>query len=201
MWWWSTVEADAVTVTYTDVHLARAQFFTGLFDGFRRAMERARPQERRSGLGDDGVFYLVTGRLTPPTTRRATRFLEAVGARARVPDRLEQGAQGAAHWVGKATTAVRVLDWAARHALRPSRLPRTRRRRARRVRRASCDADPHRLRRTARPRARARRGGRFPQDGAARSAEALLEGGSVRLARDRIEAELVRHLQRVRQHA
>jgi hypothetical protein len=29
------------------------------------------------------------------------------------------------------------------------------------------------------------------------SAEALLEGGSVRLARDRIEAELVRHLQRV----
>ena len=28
------------------------------------------------------------------------------------------------------------------------------------------------------------------------SAEALLEGGSVRLARDRIEADLVRHLQR-----
>ena len=29
------------------------------------------------------------------------------------------------------------------------------------------------------------------------SAEALLEGGSIRLARDRIEADLMRHLQRV----
>ena len=34
------VETDAVTVTYTDVHLARAKFFTGLFRNFAVAMER-----------------------------------------------------------------------------------------------------------------------------------------------------------------
>ena len=40
------VEPDAVTVTYTDVHLPRAKFFTGLFREFPRAMERAGTQKR-----------------------------------------------------------------------------------------------------------------------------------------------------------
>lgn len=35
-----------MTVTYTDVHLARAKFFTGPLARISRAMERARSQER-----------------------------------------------------------------------------------------------------------------------------------------------------------
>ena len=55
------VEADAVTVTYTDVHLARAKFFTGLFRNFP-VQWSGLDRKSAEGLGDDGVFYLVTGR-------------------------------------------------------------------------------------------------------------------------------------------
>ncbi|HMK69358.1 MAG TPA: hypothetical protein VK442_00155, partial [Xanthobacteraceae bacterium] len=55
------VEADAVTVIYTDVHLPRAKFFTGLLRNFPvqwSGLER----KSAAGLGEGRAFYLVTGR-------------------------------------------------------------------------------------------------------------------------------------------
>jgi len=73
------VEADAVTVTYTDVHAVRAKFFIGLFRNFPvqwSGLER----KNSTGLGDDGGFYLVTGRLPFDSGARRDAFLENVGA-------------------------------------------------------------------------------------------------------------------------
>ena len=56
-----------MTVTYTDVHLARAKFFTGLLRNFP-VQWSGLDRKSAEGLGDDGVFYLVTGRC--PTDER-----------------------------------------------------------------------------------------------------------------------------------
>ncbi|MGC2779448.1 MAG: hypothetical protein WA418_27810, partial [Bradyrhizobium sp.] len=54
------VKKNAVTVTYTDVHLARAKFFISLFDKFE-ATWSGLDRHTAAGLGDDNSFYLVTG--------------------------------------------------------------------------------------------------------------------------------------------
>jgi len=73
------VEQDAVTVTYTDVHLARAKFFTGLCRNFLFLWSGL---ERRGaeGLGDNGEFYLVTGRYPTGDGQQRDSFLETIGA-------------------------------------------------------------------------------------------------------------------------
>ena len=189
------VEADAVTVTYTDVHLVRAKFFTGLF---RNLPVEWSGLDRKSaeGLGDDGAFYLVTGRFHGRRRQGARRFSRGSRRFARFPDRLEQSAQGATPWISKAD-AVRVLDWAARHRfghrgfleLGGGEL----------VAAAVHHATPTRIGFGERlDRALGRDAAiDFLKTVLRICAEALLEGGSVRLARDRIEADLVRHLQRL----
>ncbi len=138
------IDADAVTVTYTDVHLARAQFFAALFKSF--AVEWS-GLERKSvaGLADGGVFYLITGRHAIGGDNKRDAFLEALGA-----------------------SLVFLIDWnKARKLLRTNRVL---------GREAAVD---------------------FLKTVLRVSAEALLQGSSLRLARDRIEADFVRHLQRV----
>ena len=155
-------------------------------------MERARdatlrPCRRRR--------FLSRHRPLPPPTTKPQRFSRGARRIAGLSDRLEQGAKVLRGWVSK-NDAVQILDWAARHRF------------GHRGflelggadfvgRGASRNAEPDRVRRTARSRAGARGGGRFPQDRVAVATEALLQGSSMRLARDRIEADLVRHLQRV----
>ena len=188
------VEADAVTVTYTDVHLARAKFFTGLLQDFS-VQWSGLDRKSAKGLGDDGVFYLATGRCTADVQRR-NGFLEAIGASLVFLIDWNKARKVLQTWISK-TDAVRVLDWAARSRfghrafleLGGSDL----------VAAAVHHAVPTRIgfgerldRALGREAAAA-----FLKTVLRISAEALLEGSSVRLVRDRIEADLVRRLQRV----
>ena len=160
------VEDDTVTVTYTDVHLARAKFFTG---ELRKFPVQWSGLDRKSadGLGDNGVFYLVTGRFDADSAKERDAFLEAIGVSLVFLIDWNKARKVLQTWVSKADVdAGHRLGGAS--SLRPSRFPRTRRQRTGVVGGASCDANPHWLWRAAGPRARPRRGGRVPQDSAAR---------------------------------
>ncbi len=189
------VEPDAATVTYTDVHLARAKFFTGLFRNFPvqwSGLER----KSATGLADDGAFYLVTGRYPIDNSIRRDAFLETVGASLVFLIDWNKARKVLREWVSNAD-AIRILDWAARHRVghrgflqlggaelvasavhhaAPSRIGFGERLDRVLGREASAD---------------------FLKTVLRVAAEALLQGSSVRLARDRIEAALVAHLQRV----
>jgi uncharacterized protein Yka (UPF0111/DUF47 family) len=189
------VEADAVTLTYTDVHLVRAKFFTGLLRNFA-VQWSGLDRKTAPGLGLDGVFYLVTGRYPADSDRRRDAFLEAIGASLVFMIDWNKARKLLRTWVSK-SDAFDILDWAARHRcgqrgfleLGGAELV------AAAVRRAA----PNRIGFGERLDQAL---GREPAIDFLKtvlrvSAEALLEGGSVRLARDRIEADLVRHLQGV----
>jgi len=189
------VETDAVTVTYTDVHLGRARFFTGLLRNFPLQWSGL---ERKSaaGLGGDDAFYLITGRCPTADAPGRDALLEAIGASLVFLIDWNKARKILQAWVGK-SEALRVLDWAARQrcghrgflALGGSEL----------VAAAVHHATPTRIGFGERlDRALGREAAvDFLKTVLQVSAEALLQGGSIRLARDRIEADLVRHLQRV----
>ena len=189
------VEQDVVTLTYTDVHLARAKFFTGLFRNFS-VQWSGLDRKSAEGLGDDGVFYLVTGRCRTEGGKSRDAVLEAVGAFLVFLIDWNKARKVLRAWVSN-SEAVHILDWAARHRfghrgfleLGGSEL----------VAAAVRHATPTRIGFGERlDRALGRDAAvDFLKTVLRVSAEALLEGGSVRLARDRIEADLVRHLQRV----
>ena len=189
------VEPDAVRITYTDVHLARTKFFTALVRNFP-VQWSGLDRETAKGLGDDGEFYLVTGRYPTDDCERREAFLEAIGASLVFLIDWNRARKILRTWVRK-DDAVRVLDWAARNrvghrgflALGGSEL----------VASAVHNATPTRI----------GFGDRL-DDALGREAavdfletvlrvcaESLLEGSSTRSARDRIEADLVRHLQRI----
>ena len=158
----------------------------------RRGAER----KSETGLGDDGAFYLVSGRFQFDDDTRRNDFLESLGALLVFLIDWNKARKVLREWVSK-TDAVHALSWAALHRvghrafleLGGSEL----------VASAVHHATPtrigfgERLDRT------------LGRDAAIDflkivmrvSAEALLQGGSVRLARDRIEAALVAHLQGV----
>jgi phosphohistidine swiveling domain-containing protein len=70
------IEDCTVRITYTDVHLARSKFFAGLFDEFP-VVWSGLDRQWAEGLGDEGVFYLVTGRYEAKNTDDREHFLEA----------------------------------------------------------------------------------------------------------------------------
>ena len=189
------VEQETVTVTYTDVHLARAKFFTNMLRDFP-AQWSGLDRKSAEGLGDDGVFYLVTGRYCAEDAKRRDAFLEAIGASLVFLIDWNKARKVLRSWVSKAD-AIHILDWAARHRfghrafleLGGSEL----------VAAAVHHATPTRIGFGERlDRALGREAAAdFLKTVLRVSADALLAGGSIRLARDRIEADLVRHLQRV----
>jgi uncharacterized protein Yka (UPF0111/DUF47 family) len=189
------VEQDAVTVTYTDVHLARAKFFTGLFRNFS-VQWSGLDRKSAEGLGDEGVFYLVTGRYPTGGGNSRDVFLEAVGASVVFLIDWNKTRKILRAWVSP-SDAVHILDWAARHRfghrafleLGGSEL----------VAAAVRHATPTRIGFGERlDRALGRDAAvDFLKTVLRVSTEALLHGRSVRLVRDRIEADLVRHLERV----
>ena len=189
------VEQDAVTITYTDVHLARAKFFTGLFRNFS-VQWSGLDRKSAEGLGDEGVFYLVTGRYPTDGGNSRESFLEAVGASVVFLIDWNKARKVLRAWVSP-SDAVHILDWAARHRfghrafleLGGSEL----------VAAAVRHATPTRIGFGERlDRALGRDAAiDFLKTVLRVSTEALLHGRSVRLVRDRIEADLVRHLERV----
>jgi uncharacterized protein Yka (UPF0111/DUF47 family) len=189
------IEPDAVTVTYTDVHLARAKFFTGLFRNFA-VQWSGLDRKTAPGLGIEGVFYLVTGRFPSAGGKGRDAFLEAAGAALVFLIDWNKTRKVLRTWVSK-SDAFEILDWAARHRcgqrgfleLGGAEL----------VASAVHHAAPNRIGFGERlDQALGREAAiDFLETVLRVSAEALLEGGSVRLARDRIEADLIRHLQGV----
>ncbi len=189
------VDPDAVTVTYTDVHRARAKFFTGLFRDFP-VQWSGLDRKSAAGLGDDGSFYLITGRCPADSAKARNAFLEALGASLVFLIDWNKARKLLRSWVTK-SDAVHILSWAAHNRfghrafleLGGSDL----------VASAVNHATPARIGFGERlDRALGRDAAiDFLKTVLRVSAEALLQGGSVRLARDRIEADLVRHLQRV----
>jgi uncharacterized protein Yka (UPF0111/DUF47 family) len=190
-----SVATDAVTVTYSDVHLARAKFFAGLFKSFEvewSGLER----KSVSGLAEGGVFYLITGRYPIVDVASRDRFLEALGASLVFLIDWNKARKVLRNWVPKAD-AVQILDWAARQRfghrgfleLGGSEF----------LAAAVRHAAPNRIGFGERlDRVLGRDAAvDFLKTVLRVSVEALLQGSSVRLARDRIETELVRHLQSV----
>ncbi|MGO9630995.1 MAG: hypothetical protein ACLPXW_18665 [Xanthobacteraceae bacterium] len=106
-----TVEADAVTLIYTDNHLARAKFFTGLF---RDVPVQWSGLERKSApaLPDNAAFYLITGRYPFDSSTRRDAFLETVGASLVFLIDWNKARKVLREWVSNAD-AIRILDGAA----------------------------------------------------------------------------------------
>jgi len=191
----TTVDPEGVTVTYSDVHRARAKFFIGLFDNFS-AQWSGLERKSAAALGDDGSFYLVTGRYATSQRQARDAFLEAIGASLVFLIDWNKARKVLREWVTNGD-AVRILDWAARHRV---------------GHRGFLELGGPELVASAVHHAASSRIGfgerldhALGEDGAVDflktvlrvSAEALLHGSSVRLVRDRIEAALVTHLERV----
>jgi uncharacterized protein Yka (UPF0111/DUF47 family) len=189
------IEGNAVSVTHTDVHRARARFFTGLLNGFP-AQWSGLDATKAEGLADDGAFYLVTGRYDAETSERRDAFLEAIGASLVFLIDWNKARKVLRTFVAK-DEAIRILDWAARNRI---------------GHRAFLELGGGELITGAVRNAASARigfGERFDAvlgrntaveflKGVLRtSTEALQEGRSVRLVRDRVEADLVRGLKRV----
>jgi uncharacterized protein Yka (UPF0111/DUF47 family) len=189
------VEGRVVTITYADVHLARAKFFTRLFDTFPLHWSGL-DRQKADGLGDDGVFYLVTGRFEADSHDDRDALLEAIGAALVFLIDWNKARKTLRLWVSK-DDAVHILDWAARNQI---------------GHRAFLELGGSDLLASAVRHATPKRIGFGERLDTALghavavdflkmvlriSTEALLQGRSVRLARDRIEADLARRLESV----
>ena len=189
------VAGNAVTVTYTDVHRARAKFFISLFDGFAVKWSGL-DRHAAAGLEEDSSFFLVTGLHEARDAEDRDAFLETVGASLVFLIDWNKARKLLRNWVAK-DDAARILEWGARHRI---------------GHRGFLELGGNELLgaavRSAAP-TRIGFGERLDQvlgrDAAINflkatlqiSTEALLAGQSSRLARDRIGADLVRHLDRV----
>ncbi len=109
------VEDLAVTITHTDVHEERAEFFVDLFDAFPVQWSGLHPQ-KAEGLAKGEVFYLVTGRFAAESEARRDAFLEAIGAALVFLIDWNKARKALRRLVSN-KDAVRVLDWAARHEI------------------------------------------------------------------------------------
>jgi uncharacterized protein Yka (UPF0111/DUF47 family) len=190
-----TIEGNTVSVTHTDVHRARANFFIRMLDGFPVEWSGLEAKQAE-GLAEGAAFHLVSGRYDTETAQRRDAFLEAIGAALVFLIDWNRARKVLRTFVAK-DDAVRILEWAARNRighrafleLGGSDL----------ITRAVHNAAP----------ARIGFGERFDgvlgHDAAVDflkgvlriSTEALLEGRSALLVRDHIEADLVRGLKRV----
>jgi uncharacterized protein Yka (UPF0111/DUF47 family) len=188
------VEENVITVTYTDVHLPRAKFFIALLDKFH-AHWSGLDRHSAAGLGEESEFYLVTGRYESDSAAERNDFLAGVGAALVFLIDWNKARKLLRTWVAK--DATRILDWAARHRighrafleLGGSELLSGAVRSAAPTRIGFGERLDQVLGRTAAV--------DFLKSALRHSTEALRIGLSARLLRDQIEADLVRHLERV----
>jgi len=189
------IHDNAVTVTYTDVHRARAKFFVDLFEEFP-AEWSGLDRQTADGLGDDGNFYLVTGHYEAASAGERDAFLAAVGAALVFLIDWNKARKLLRNWVAK-NDAAGILAWAARHRvghraflqLGGDELISSAVRNAAPTRIGFGERLDQALGRNAAV--------DFLKTTLRVSTEALIGGRSVRLVRDQIEADLVRLLQGV----
>ncbi|WP_375161551.1 hypothetical protein [Bradyrhizobium sp. RDT46] len=189
------VKKNAVTVTYTDVHLARAKFFISLFDAFAASWSGL-DRHTAAGLGEDNSFYLVTGQYQGDHAADRNEFLAALGAALVFLIDWNKARKLLRTWVAK-EDAARILEWAARQRighrgfleLGGNELLGSAVRNAAPTRIGFGERLDQALGRTAAI--------DFLKASLRASTEALLAGRSVRTVRDQIEADLMRHLDRV----
>ncbi|HTW35369.1 MAG TPA: hypothetical protein VMD53_12190 [Rhizomicrobium sp.] len=107
------VDDMGVSITYTDVHRARAKFFVSLCSG--EGIEWS-PLDQRSArdLGEDDAFYLVSGRLAASDEAQLQRILEFLGARIVFLIDWNKARKSLQTFVAK-KSAVAILHWAAVH--------------------------------------------------------------------------------------
>lgn len=74
------VEDLTATVTYTDVHRARAKFFIGQFARFPVEWSPLAEKSRRD-LAEGEIFYLINARLDAQSPEKLDAFLEFLGSR------------------------------------------------------------------------------------------------------------------------
>lgn len=189
------MKKNAVTVTYTDVHLARAKFFISLFDAFAASWSGL-DRHTAAGLGEDNSFYLVTGQYQGDHAADRNEFLAALGAALVFLIDWNKARKLLRTWVAK-EDAARILEWAARQRighrgfleLGGNELLGSAVRNAAPTRIGFGERLDQALGRTAAI--------DFLKASLRASTEALLAGRSVRTVRDQIEADLMRHLDRV----
>ena len=189
------VSKNSVTVTYTDVHLARAKFFINQFERFA-ATWSGLDRHTAAGLGEDDAFFLVTGQYDAESGNARDEFLAAIGCALVFLIDWNKARKLLRTWVAK-DDALDILAWAARHRI---------------GHRGFLELGGNDLLSAAvRNAAPARIGfgerldqalGRnaaidFLKAALRNSTEALLAGQSARLVRERIEADLMQHLERV----
>lgn len=107
------VEDQQVSVTYTDVHRLRAKFFVALFEG-QDVGWSALAEQSAQAIGDENVFYLVTGRHLAADAAGLYRFLEFLGSRIVFLIDWNKARKALQTFVGK-EAAVEILNWAALH--------------------------------------------------------------------------------------
>jgi hypothetical protein len=105
------VDPGAVTITYTDNHRPRAEFFVSLFDE-RGVAWSALAEHPGDGLDED-VFYLLTGRHASDDEHELDRFVEFIGSRIVFLIDWNKARKALQVFVGK-NAAIDLLTWAAR---------------------------------------------------------------------------------------
>jgi uncharacterized protein Yka (UPF0111/DUF47 family) len=106
------VEEKTVTITYTDVHRARAKFFISLFTGWNVAFSSL--AEDSAGVGRDQAFFLVTGTYQADSEASLDRMLEFLASRIVFLIDWNKARKALRAFVIKRAT-VEVLQWAAVH--------------------------------------------------------------------------------------
>ncbi len=189
------VKNNTVTITHTDVHLARARFFINLLNKFHGNWSGL-DRHAAAALGEENAFFLVTGQYEAASAVERDDFLTAIGASLVFLIDWNKARKLLRSYIAKDDT-VRVLDWAARHRighrafleLGGNELLSSAVRNAAPTRIGFGERLDQALGRTAAI--------DFLKSALRNSTAGLRAGQSVRLVRDRVEAELVRHLERV----
>ncbi len=188
-----SIAPGVVTITYTDIHHARAKFFARLFRNF--AVRWSGLDQRADTQLDGETFYLISGRYSFVDAEARNAFLQEVGASLVFLIDWNKARKVLREFVTNAD-AVRILDWAASQRIGHRGLLEL--------------GGPDFISAAVRHAAPARIGfgerldaalGREPAVDFLKavlqiSVEALQRGSSLRLAKARVEEALVTHLQR-----
>ena len=109
-----SVEGLAVSVTYTDVHLARLVFFQSLFTGWEVAWSDT--LSKSDSAFEDGIYHLSVGTFQAPTREALEAYLEFLASRLVFLIDWNRARKRLRLLLGK-KDAIALLRWAARQDL------------------------------------------------------------------------------------